>query len=81
MVDVVPVKDCRQGAPRKLSLDDSAIDFDGDLAFFVLSVKMGRRVVAVLHPDHDAKESTNLRHSAQSPHPITPSDTVREQTE
>ncbi len=63
---IVPVKYRREGSPRELPLDDATVNFDGDLVFAVLGVKMWWRVVAVLHPYYDAKESTDLWHSTRT---------------
>jgi len=64
LMKIVPVEYSCQRSPRKPSLDYAAIDLDGDFVFTILRVEMWRRMVAVVHPNDDPKESANFWHSS-----------------
>ena len=63
-VKTVPIEYCRQRSSRKPSLDDAAVDFDGDFMLAILGMEMWRRMVAVIHPNDDTEESADFWHSS-----------------
>ena len=51
-----------QRPARKLPCDDTRLDVHADFELAVLGMKVGRRVLAVVHAGHDSEKAAELGH-------------------
>jgi hypothetical protein len=63
-MQVIPLQHVSQRSFRKIAIDATGFDLDGDFEIAVDRVKMGRSVIAVLHRDNDAKKATEFGHAS-----------------
>jgi len=63
-VQGAPLLDVGQCSAREAAVDAAGCNLDGDLILAIDGVKVRRRVIAVLHGDHDPKEAADFRHRA-----------------
>jgi len=48
-----------------MTSNNAGRDLNGDFILAILSVKMWRRMIAVIHPDDDPEKSGNFRHDGK----------------
>lgn len=60
---ITPFKDVRQGPLGELAIYMAGSDFHGDFEVTVDGMEVRRRVVAVVHRNHDSKEAAYLGHA------------------
>ena len=66
LMKIVPIQYCCQRSPRKPTLDDAAVDVDSDFMLPILRVEVWRGMIAIVHPNHNSKESADFRHSSKT---------------
>jgi len=49
---------------RKIAIDATGFDLDGNLKIAVNRMKMGRPVISVVHGDNNAEKATQFRHAS-----------------
>lgn len=55
-----------QRASREMACDDTSRDLNSDFIFAILRMKMGRCMVAIIHPDYNPEKSGNFRHGGKT---------------
>jgi len=62
LVELEPLEYEAECTTGKLPLDDAVFDAHSDAELAVLGVEVGRRMLVVVHGDHDAEEAAQFRH-------------------